>query len=122
MAAILIIDDDAALRALIREVLERAGYSVFETGDGRTALALVEEVTVDLVLTDLVMPERDGLEVIMTLRSRFPSLPVIAMSGGLANTPLYLDIAKKLGARALLTKPFPPDQLLTAISEARNSA
>lgn len=119
MATILIIDDDAALRALLREILEPAGHSVLEAGNGHAASSILQAVSVNLVLTDLVMPEQDGLAVIATVRSQFPSIAIIAMSGGLTNSSLYLDIAKKIGAHALLPKPFSSDQLLTAISEVR---
>jgi CheY-like chemotaxis protein len=117
MAHILVIDDDAAIRAAISFTLGSAGHTVSLAADGRHALALLRARPVDLVLTDLVMPEQDGIETIMALRHVFPALPVIAMSGALPNAGLYLEIAASLGVRQTLAKPFAPDGLLRAIDQ-----
>ncbi len=118
MARVLIVEDDEAFRTVLKQMLLTAGHVVMEAASGREAIRALRLEPPDLVLTDLVMPDQDGLEVIMMLRKEIPEIPVIAMSGGLANSPLYLDLAKKLGARRLLFKPFAPEQLFAALQEA----
>lgn len=118
MALILIVDDNQALRAVLKQALEAAGHVAAQAGSGRAAIQLIRLQRPDLVLTDLMMPEQDGLEVIMMIQKEFPEIPVIAMSGGTRNSSLYLDMAKKLGARQILAKPFMPDQLFAAIKDA----
>ena len=107
MATILVIDDDEAVRAGVRRLLERSGHATIEAAEGRKALRLCEAVEVDIVITDLNMPEMDGIEVIMALAERHPGLPVIAISGG-GKVPkeLLLHGAGLLGAVTTLGKPF----------------
>src|SRR3954471_4136928 len=102
MARILLVDDDEPLRSLLRQTLEQGGYTVVEADTGRAAAEKLRVEIPDIVLTDLVMPEHEGLEFIMMLRKKHPEIPIVAMSGGLARSSLYLDLAKKLGARRLL--------------------
>jgi CheY-like chemotaxis protein len=107
MASIVLIDDDPALRSVMRRVLERAGHSVADAEDGVKGIALVERVRPDIVITDLVMPEKEGIETILELRDRFQDLPIIAVSGaegGEVDGPL-VD-ASMFGAAAVLAKPF----------------
>lgn len=117
MARILIIDDDDALRGVIAQNLIFAGHTVIEAADGRQGVDLFHAAPVDLVLTDLVMPGKEGVETIIELHRERPQLPIIAMSGGMPRSSMYLEIASKLGARRALAKPFTPQDLLKAIDE-----
>ena len=117
MARILIIDDDDTLRGIIAKSLTHAGHTVTQANNGRKGVAQFKASPTDLVVTDLVMPEQEGMETIQILHRDFPNLPVIAMSGGLDGSPLYLDLTRRLGARITLTKPFTLQQLKTAIDE-----
>lgn len=119
MAGILVIDDDDQVRTSLRRVLERAGHEVVEAADGKTAVALVSERPCDLVITDINMPEMDGIEVIMALAGRRPGLPVIAISGG-GKVPkeLLLSSAGLLGAVTTLSKPFEMEELIEAVNQA----
>ncbi len=103
-AKILIVDDDPQMRLLLASELEARGYSVVLAANGREAQAHLLEVKVDLVITDLVMPEQEGLETILDLRQKGSRIPVIAISG--ASGGVYLEVARKLGANAILPKPF----------------
>jgi DNA-binding NtrC family response regulator len=119
MAKILLVDDDAQLREMLREILELAGHQVRGAKDGRVALALYRAERADLVLTDLVMPEKEGLETIRELLRHDPRATVIAMSGGGHSTAdLNLTMAEKLGARDTLPKPFSREELLAAVERA----
>jgi CheY-like chemotaxis protein len=116
---ILLVDDDPSFRPMLAETLSRLGHDVVTATNGDEALALFREDAIDLVITDLIMPEREGLDVIRTLRRRAPNLKIIAMSGGGRNSPVtYLEIAKRLGAATVLAKPFSTEQLKSAIAEA----
>ena len=118
MARILIIDDDAQLLAMLRQVFEREGYEVVEAPDGKEGLRRYRENPTELIITDLIMPENEGIETIMELRRDFPDVKIIAMSGGGINNPgTYLDLAKKLGAQYTFAKPFEREELLYAVRE-----
>ncbi len=118
MARILIIDDDESIRSVFKRFLTGRGYEVEVASDGRKGLRFLEEVDVDLVLTDIMMPETDGLEVVMSIRGQEPNIPVIAMSGGMHAMPMdFLPMAKKFGAQKVLYKPIELDDLQTAIDE-----
>ncbi len=116
MARILIIDDEDELRAMLRQMLEQAGHEVAEAVNGAEGIQLYEQDTHDLIITDIIMPEKEGVETIIELRRADPDLPIIAISGGgrLEATD-FLTMAKKLGARRTLSKPFRRDQLLEAV-------
>jgi CheY-like chemotaxis protein len=105
---ILVIDDEAAIRQLVRRILERAGHSVIEAPNGRKGISLLRERQVDLVITDILMPEVEGIETILEIRRQFPSTRILAISGGgsVKGTSIYLEAASKLGADAILPKPF----------------
>ena len=123
MPAVLVVEDNDAYRTLIAEVFTAAGFDVCAEPDGRRVVAILRERRIDLVITDLVMPGRDGIETMSELRSSHPRLPVIAISGDVPlNRDLYLTIAEKLGASRVLAKPFKMDQLLTAAREALAAA
>ena len=117
MATVLLIDDDDLLRGALMQSLINAGHKVIEASDGRQGCELARSMPVDIVLTDLVMPVQEGVETIMTLRRERPKLPVIAMSGGVTNSKLYLDIAGKIGAKRILPKPFMPKALIALVEE-----
>jgi two-component system, chemotaxis family, chemotaxis protein CheY len=118
MARILVMEDDPSFRNAVRVVLEAAGYEVIEAADGAAGLRLHREQGADLVLVDIFMPERDGLEVIRALRVEAPRAKIIAMSGGGTTLTIsLLDEAAALGASRTLSKPFPPSALLKAIRE-----
>jgi CheY-like chemotaxis protein len=117
MARVLLIDDDDLLRRVLVKTLTHAGHSVIEAADGAQGMDVFHAASVDVVVTDLVMPVQEGVETIMALKRERPELPVIAMSGGVSNALLYLDIASKIGADKILPKPFTPQQLNNAISE-----
>jgi DNA-binding NtrC family response regulator len=117
MARILIIDDDDTLRGIIAKSLTHAGHTITQANNGRKGIAQFRAEPTDLVITDLVMPEQEGMETIKIMHRDFPQTPVIAMSGGLDGSPLYLDLTRRLGARITLTKPFTLQQLKQAIDE-----
>jgi DNA-binding response OmpR family regulator len=117
MANVLLIDDDDLLRGALSQALVNAGHKVTEASDGRQGCELARSMPVDIVITDLVMPVQEGVETILTLRRERPRLPIIAMSGGVTNSKLYLDIAGKIGAKRMLPKPFMPRALVSLIEQ-----
>jgi len=118
MARILVVDDDYVFRAALRVILEAAGYTVLDAADGEAGLRVYREQGADLVLVDLFMPERDGLEVIQALRAMIPQPKTIAMSGGgRIGARDMLTAAAALGAARTLRKPFESRDLLAAIRE-----
>jgi DNA-binding NtrC family response regulator len=119
MARILIIDDDETIRSVFQRFLTGKGYEVDVAADGRQGLRLLEEKAVDLVITDIMMPETDGLEVVMAIQGKDTDIPVIAISGGMHAMPMdFLPMAKKFGAKSVLYKPVELDDLLLAVEEA----
>lgn len=107
MAHILLIDDDDIFRDVLASALEGAGHVVRQAANGVEGLRRYHEQPADLVITDIVMPEKEGLDTIRDLHRDFPQARIIAMSGGLAHDPkLYLHMAEKFGAAAVLAKPF----------------
>lgn len=116
MALILVIDDAATVRQLMRRILADAMHSVIEAQDGEVGLALFEKHRPAIVITDLVMPNREGIETIQQIRRLSPAAKIIAMStSGTATGEFYLGAARKLGADAVLAKPFEPAQLLESV-------
>jgi DNA-binding response OmpR family regulator len=122
MHRILVIEDEASVRHGLVRVLTNAGYEVVDTANGSDGLRLWRDGGVDLVLTDILMPDTNGIEVILELQRSAPDLPVIAMSAGerLRDFALLSD-AEVLGAVSLLRKPFSRDELLARISAALGS-
>lgn len=118
MPSVLVIDDEEQVRQLIRETLEPAGYEVEEAGDGREGLNRYRTKPADLVIMDILMPDQDGLESIMTLHREFPLSRVIAITGGsdMIGIMNFPDVAKMLGARQTLQKPFEVKALLEAVA------
>jgi len=118
MPRILIIDDDDIIRRMLRLMLTKAGYDVLDAADGKEGIERFRENDVDLVITDLIMPEKEGLEMIMELKTDFPDVKIIAMSGGAQMGPEgYLQLADALGAQRTLKKPIAREDLLAAIEE-----
>jgi len=118
MARILVIDDDLQIREMLTQFLKRAEYEVLAAPDGKAALKLLHATPIDLIITDIIMPEKEGLETIMEFRRDFPSLKVIAISGGgKIGANEYLNIAKALGAQRTFSKPFELKELLEAVGE-----
>ena len=114
MASILIIDDEEIIRALLRSVLEAAGYEVTEAANGRIGLDLYRQNPRDLVITDILMPELNGLDMLLELTREFLRAKVIAISGA-GEEKNVLDVAKLLGARQTFQKPFSVSKLLGAV-------
>jgi len=117
MALILIIEDEADVRRLYKRILEQAGYRVVEAPDGGAVTTAYRQHHPDLVITDIIMPDKEGIETIMELRRDFPKVKIIAMSGGgEAMAPAAcLQLAKRLGAVTTLAKPFSQYELLDAV-------
>ncbi len=115
MADVLLIDDDASVRGFFRQVLEGAGYGVVEASSARNGLRLLRERPIDLVITDILMPDMDGLEVTRVLHRDFPKVKVIAISGGQQDID-YCNVARFLGAHETLMKPVTVQRLLDTVA------
>ena len=117
MARIIVIEDEAAIRRLVSRILSRSGHEVREAANGRDGVALHRSDPAELVITDLFMPEQDGIETIQQIREFAPETPILAMSGGgtRGNTDSLSD-AELFGAQAVLQKPFSPEQLDAAVA------
>jgi len=118
MPRILVIDDEVAVRKVIVRMLTSAGHEVTAAPDGAAGLRLWREAGADLVLTDLHMPEMNGLEVIRALRAAEPTLPVVAMSGTGAAREDLTQAVQQLGSVGILGKPFSWDELIGVIAAA----
>ncbi len=118
MARITVIDDHDAIRTAVRRALEPAGHEVWEAADGLAGLKLLAERGADVVITDIFMPEQDGIVTVRRIRKEFPSVKIIAMSGGDSTGRLDLrKDAELLGAKKSLGKPFTPGDLVRAVRE-----
>jgi CheY-like chemotaxis protein len=118
MARILIIEDDEPVRTMLGLTLAHFGHSVIEARDGEEGLMLFRNNETDLVITDIVMPEKEGLEVLMTLRKKYPPVKMIAISGGGRQTAKdNLHIAKLMGATRVLAKPVTTETLMAVVNE-----
>jgi CheY-like chemotaxis protein len=116
MAQILIIDDDTMFRSMLSATLGHFGHSVVEAGNGAEGLKLFQLTRPDLIITDLVMPEMEGFEVLISLNKQDPRAKILVMSGGVRGQTLdFLDIATRLGASGVLAKPFSTDTLMKAV-------
>lgn len=116
MARILVVDDEELARFTMREILEGAGHEVAEAKNGAQGISLQRSRRFDIVITDIIMPEKEGVQTIIELRQEFPSLPIIAISGGGRTRNLdFLKIAEQYGARKILPKPFSEEELLAAV-------
>lgn len=111
----LVVDDEWAVRALLRDVLEDQGHRVTEAENGIHAERALDSGSFDLVVTDLVMPERDGLETLRLIKARFPELPVVVAST--AANDILLRCARMMGASGVLVKPFRREDIQTMLTE-----
>lgn len=119
MPRILLIDDDDTSRQAVQRMLERAGHTVDSTGNGREAIDRYQAGEVDLLITDLIMPEMDGLEIIQEVRRKDPGARILAISGGgRVQAEEYLSVARKFGAVEVLPKPFTSQDLKAAVDRA----
>lgn len=119
MAKILLVDDEDLLREGVREILEMSDHEVIEAGDGVEALEKFAVNDIDLVITDVVMPNMDGVDFVTKLRTMFPDVPILTISGGsrVVSARFGLDSALLSGANASLTKPFNAKQLLQKVEQ-----
>ncbi len=118
MAKILIIDDEELVRLTLRQILEDAGHEVSEAENGAVGVACYKESPADLIVTDIIMPEMEGVETIVQLRSHDPAVRIIAISGGgrLRNLD-FLSVAENYGAMRIIAKPFDDEELLAAVDD-----
>jgi CheY-like chemotaxis protein len=118
---VLVVDDNSELRELIGDALVHEGYEVTLASDGSKGVEALRSGTTDLAITDIFMPEKDGIEVIGLLKKEFPDTPILAISGAVRHSSRagvdYLSIARKFGADRVLRKPFQIDELLDAVRE-----
>ena len=118
MRRILIIDDDHHILLMIKKMLERSGFEVNLASNGNEGLELFNKMPVDLVITDIIMPEKEGLETIREMKRLCPDLKIIAMSGGgKVSADNYLNTAKIFGASKIMAKPFSQKQMVSAVQE-----
>jgi two-component system, chemotaxis family, chemotaxis protein CheY len=118
MKQILVIDDDEKIRGIFKRFLSGHGYAVVCAEDGREGLRLLEANAPDLVITDIMMPYTDGLEVVLSMREKHPDTPVIAISGGMTSVPMdFLPMVKKFGACKVLYKPVVLADLLASVED-----
>ncbi len=118
MARILVIEDDPMLRRMINHQLQSEGHEVFEAPNGALGLKALEEKQADLVITDIFMPEKEGIETIMEVREKYPQAKIIAISGGgRLESVNYLELARNLGAHKIFQKPVKREELLDAVHE-----
>ena len=114
MACILVIEDELGTRVAFRQMLKQAGHEVLEAPDGETGLAVCGQQPVGLVITDILMPDKEGLETIRELRRDFPGVKIIAISG---SGYRYLHMAEEFGAHRTFSKPFHWEKVLQAVKE-----
>ncbi|MEW5726067.1 MAG: response regulator [Thermodesulfobacteriota bacterium] len=118
MARILVIDDDESLRKMLGQMLVKAGHEVRLARDGREGVLLFRQGPADLVITDILMPEKEGIETILELRREYPQVKILAISrGGTVDPGTYLNMARDLGADRTLGKPFSWSRLDEVLKE-----
>ena len=116
MPRILVIDDEEPVRTVLRQMLEKEGYRVEEAPNGAVGMKLLGDHPTDLIITDLFMPEKEGIETMIEVRKHFPQVKIIAMSGGgRAGALDLLPMAESFGALRTLAKPFERQELLAAV-------
>lgn len=121
MTTVLVVDDDDLLCECIGEILRAADYRVFKASNGKLALKLLSEERVDLTITDIIMPEMDGFELLAHLRRTAPDMKIIAMSAGASGSAsFYLDLASRYENVALLEKPVSAESLMASVSKVLN--
>lgn len=118
MARIIVIDDEPYILLMLKKMLEKEGYEVEMATNGVEGSQIFEKQPADLIITDIVMPEKEGLETIMELKIKYPQLKIIAISGGgRVDSREYLNSAKLLGANKTFQKPFKKDEIIKAVRE-----
>ena len=118
MARILVVDDEPEVLLLLTDILESAGYEVVSATNGAEGLKEYQQGEIDLIVTDIIMPDKEGLESIMDYKQLNPDVKIIAISGGARIGPhTYLKMAEKFGARKVFSKPFRNKELLDAVEE-----
>lgn len=118
MRRILVVDDDDQMKEMIQESLEIEGFETAGASNGRRAMAILERGSFDMVITDVVMPEQEGIETIMQIRKGYPHIKIITISGGGRTGPVnYLKMAKEFGASRTFIKPFERKELIAAVRE-----
>ena len=122
MKRILVIDDDDQMRQMLKQTLERAEYEVIDASNGNEGVRRFKESKTDLIITDLIMPEKDGMETIIELNREFPDVKIIAISGGsrVMDPKDYLHYATQVGVTRTFTKPFDTKELLEVIQRLLN--
>ena len=113
--SVLVVDDDEAIRVLLRDILEERGCLVFEAANGKEALAQFGQVRIDLLIIDLIMPEKEGIETIREVRALQPDVKILAISGAVEAS--YLQTARLLGADQSLRKPFAAEAILRLVEQ-----
>lgn len=117
MARILVVDDAEMARFTIREILEKDGHEISEASNGNEALDKQRAQPFDLVITDIIMPEKEGVETIIEMKKDFPDLKIIGISGGGRTRNMdFLQLAKQFGAQEILSKPFTKAELLEKVN------
>ena len=107
MISILVVDDEVEIRSMLRQNLKHAGYHVKEAANGVEALEIMRASTIDMVITDIYMPEKEGLETIIEIKETWPQVKIIAISGGVSDQTMpYLKVAREFGADHAFDKPF----------------
>ncbi len=118
MRRILIIDDEPYILLMLKKMLEKAGYEVDLASNGREGMDLFHKHSADLVITDIIMPDKEGLELILEMKKNHPGLKIIAMSGGGRISPeSYLECARHFGAEKVFQKPFRQKDLVSAVRD-----
>ncbi len=123
MAKILVIDDEELARFTLREILEAAGHEVVEAQNGDEGTATQRVNPCDIVITDMIMPDKEGLETIVELKGAYPELKIIAISGGGRTRNLdFLKLAGEFGADKIIIKPFSEEELMSGVNACLGSA
>lgn len=119
MAKVLVVDDEEPIRSLVAKILIKDGHEVMEAENGQSACDLFSGCEIDLIITDLVMPEKNGIEMIMDLKKTHPNVKVIAISGGVGFSGYFdlLSVASLLGAKHIIKKPFSVDEIRNAVDD-----
>jgi CheY-like chemotaxis protein len=116
LSHLLVVDDDEQFRGFVVAMLRKRGFTVTEASNGRRALRLLETTQFDVIITDIVMPDMEGLEAIRHFRVAAPETKIVAMSGGGSGDVDYLHFAAEFGAVATLNKPFTPTEIVDIVS------
>jgi len=120
MLKILVVDDEESVREMVSGMIASSGYDVVVAENGVQAMVACDDTEIDLIITDIVMPEKNGIDFIMDVRKKYPDIPIIAISGGGGITGRYdyLEIATLIGAHNVLKKPFSLHELRVAVTSA----